>query len=175
MSRRGKFFDSEYRAGYAESFLDSRIATQIRVLREQRGWTQAQLAEAAGMKQSRICALEDANYSSWSVTTLKRLARAFDVPLDVEFGTFGRLLREASTFNRESLQRPEFAKDPAFALDRYAQSSGMDASSTAEDTAQFLGQIVGYKPRPAAKVLLFEPPVPKVIDNHHAPLITQTA
>lgn len=175
MSRRGKFFNSEYRAGYAESFLDTRIATQIRVLREQRGWTQAQLAEAAGMKQSRICALEDANYSSWSVTTLKRLARAFDVPLDVEFGTFGQLLREVSTFNRDSLQRPEFAKDPAFALDRYTQAPGMDSGARTEDTAQFLGQIVGYKPRPTAKVLLFEPAMPRVIDIQDDPLITRTA
>jgi transcriptional regulator with XRE-family HTH domain len=35
------------------------IAAQIKVLREQRGWTQKELADVSGMKQERICALED--------------------------------------------------------------------------------------------------------------------
>lgn len=114
MKKPKKFRNREYRASYAESFLDTFIATQIRVLREQRGWTQGELAEAAGMKQSRICALEDANYSRWSTTTLKRLARAFDVPLRISFGTFGEFLRETTNFNRASLERAEFDADPAF-------------------------------------------------------------
>ena len=109
-SRREQFRDREYRATYAESFLDTSIATQIRVLREQRGWTQAQLAEKAGMTPSRISALESADSSKWSIGRLKRLARAFDVPLNVMF----TLLTDVSGFNRASRERPEFAKDPAF-------------------------------------------------------------
>lgn len=114
MSRRDKFKDRDYRAAYAESVLDTAIATQIRVLREQRDWSQERLAEAAGMQQSRISALEDANYSGWSIKTLKRLARAFDVPLLVEFGTFGRLLNDVDNLRRASLERPSFADDPKF-------------------------------------------------------------
>jgi transcriptional regulator with XRE-family HTH domain len=124
MSRKQKFQDREYRATYAESFLDTTIATQIRVLREQRGWTQGELADYAGMKQSRISALEDANYSGWGVKTLKRLARAFDVPLNVTFGSFGRLLSEIDQFNRRALERPAFKDDPAFvATAGYQQES----------------------------------------------------
>lgn len=61
------------------------------------------------MKQSRISALEDADYSKWSIGTLKRLARAFDVPLNVTFGTFGGLLIDISRFSRGALERPEFS------------------------------------------------------------------
>lgn len=116
-SKRDKFREREYRGSYAESFLDTSIATQIRVIREQRGWTQAQLAEAAGMLQSRISALENANYSKWSIGTLKRLARAFDVPLNVAFGTFGSLLADINAFGRKSLERASFDDDPAFGAD----------------------------------------------------------
>ena len=130
MTRREKFTDREYRASYAESFLDTFIATQIKVLREQRNWTQQQLAEAGGMQQSRISALEDANYSRWSIATLKRLARAFDVPLNVSFGTFGALVLNAREFSRESLQRAPFEKDPAFQATVIIENG---ATTTADD------------------------------------------
>jgi transcriptional regulator with XRE-family HTH domain len=125
-----KFRDEEYRHSYAASLLDTFIATQIRVLREQREWTQAQLAERTGMKQSRISAIEDANYSGWSTKTLKRLARAFDVPLLVSFGTFGRLLGGLNEFNRADLERPTFDNDPAFALDARLTQEGSASSES---------------------------------------------
>lgn len=108
------FRDKEYRQVYADSFSDSKIATQIKVLREQRGWTQQQLADAVGMKQSRIATLEDVNYSSWSIRTLRRLAETFDLWLDVEFKEFGAVWPQLQDFNRESLTRRSFADDPAF-------------------------------------------------------------
>lgn len=108
------FRDKEYRQVYAESFSDSKIATQIKVLREQRGWTQQQLADAAGMKQSRIAALEDVNYSSWSIRTLRRLAQAFDLWLDVEFKEFGAVWLQLRDFSRESLARRSFVDDPIY-------------------------------------------------------------
>lgn len=114
MSRREDLRDREYRAAYADSFLDTLIATQIKVLREQRGYTQAKLAELAGMKQSRISAMEDVNYSSWNTTTLKRLAKAFDLPLFTFFGTFDELLEYTERLSREFLERPAFVQDPSF-------------------------------------------------------------
>ena len=49
---RRDFADPEYAYAYADGFLDSYIATQIKVLRENREWTQARLALEAGMRQS---------------------------------------------------------------------------------------------------------------------------
>jgi len=107
-----EFHDPEYRHAYSTQFVDAKIGTQIKVLREQRGWSQEALAEKAGMKQSRISALESVNYSAWSVNTLRRLAKALDVALDVEFKTFGQQIREMEGFSRESLQAVSFDNDP---------------------------------------------------------------
>jgi len=111
---RGYFQDKETRHIYVDEFLNEYIGTQIKVLREQRGWSQKKLAYETGMKQSRISVLEDVNYYSWSISTLKRLAKAFDVPLNVSFVTFGDRLRDIETFSRKSLERPAFDDDPVF-------------------------------------------------------------
>lgn len=124
------FHDPEYRQAYAEGFSDSKIATQIKVLREQRGWTQQQLADAAGMKQSRIAALEDVNYSSWSLRTLRRLAQAFDVWLDVEFQEFGAIKAQLRHFSRKALGRRPFVEDPAFVETTEQQISGVTSAFT---------------------------------------------
>lgn len=109
-----EFSDKEYRHAYADEFLNSHIATQIQVLREQRGWSQERLAKEAGMKQSRISILENVGYSSWSISTLKRLAEAFDLTLRVSFESFGRCVADVERFNRESLERLSFEEDPEF-------------------------------------------------------------
>jgi HTH-type transcriptional regulator/antitoxin HipB len=111
---REEFNDKEYRHAYAEDWLNTFIATQVKVLREQRHLTQAELAEETGMKQPRIAVLEDINYTSWSINTLRRLALAFDLRLSVKFEDFSSLVYEAEGFGRESLERASFADDGWF-------------------------------------------------------------
>jgi transcriptional regulator with XRE-family HTH domain len=106
--------DKSYRHAYADESLNLSIATQIKVLREQRELRQKDLAELAGMKQSVISRYENVNYSCWSINTLKRLAEAFDVVLDVRFRSFRDLVTLTQGFSRESLQVLEFSKDPYF-------------------------------------------------------------
>src|SRR5437667_10788139 len=110
---RSKFNDKEYRHAYAESFRNSWIAAQIKSIREQRELTQKELAELADMKQARISVLEDVNYESWNVTTLRRLARAFDCDVKVAFTSFADTLRDADKFSAEKLVVPVFDEDPA--------------------------------------------------------------
>ena len=97
--------DPELSEGYAESFLDSYIATQIKVLREQAGLSQRGLAELIGTRQGVVSRIENVNYSKWNLSTLKKLGRAFRVRVKVSFETYGSLLTEVATFSRESLQR----------------------------------------------------------------------
>jgi transcriptional regulator with XRE-family HTH domain len=106
--------DKSYRHAYADESLNLSIATQIKVLREQRELKQKGLAELAGMKQSMISRYESVNYSSWSINTLKKLAEAFDVMLDVRFRSFRDLVILTQGFSRESLQVPSFLDDPYF-------------------------------------------------------------
>jgi transcriptional regulator with XRE-family HTH domain len=109
-----EFQDEEYRHSYAEECLNTMIATQIKILREQREMTQETLAEKTGMKQPRIPLLEDSNYSNWTINTLKRFAKAFDVALSVKFDSFSDVILDFESMSRESLQRPSFANDSAF-------------------------------------------------------------
>ena len=111
------FANKEYRHAYADEFLNESIATQIKVVREQRGWRQVDLAQAAGMKQSMVSRLENVNYSSWSIHTLRKLAWAFDLRLKVTFESFGSLAEDFQSFNRESLLRSRFHADPGFSED----------------------------------------------------------
>jgi transcriptional regulator with XRE-family HTH domain len=111
---RPEFQDAEYRHAYAEECLNTMIAAQIKVLREDRGMTQKQLADMAGMAQPRIPLLEDASYENWTIRTLKRFAKAFDVALSVKFESFSQLISDFEQMNRKSLGRPTFSEDVHF-------------------------------------------------------------
>lgn len=108
---RQEFHDRDYRHAYADESLSTYIATQIKILREQRNLTQQTLADLTGMAQPRIAVLEDINYSSWSINTLLRLAEAFDLRLSVKFETFSSLIPEIEGLARESLERASFDDD----------------------------------------------------------------
>lgn len=109
-----KFHDITYRHTYVEEFTDAYIATQIKVLREQRDWNQTVLAEKAGMHQSQIVTYEDVNNSSWTLRTLKKIAKAFDLVLVVRFESFGKVLPDIGHLEREHLTRESFTDDPVF-------------------------------------------------------------
>jgi len=123
---RVEFRDPEYSEGYAESFLNSYIATQIKVIREQRRMKQSDLAREVGTTQTAISRIENVNYSSWNIKTLKKLARAFRVRLMVSFETYGTLVDEVGRFNRESLQRTEREKDPGLLQRKAPQRAAVD-------------------------------------------------
>jgi transcriptional regulator with XRE-family HTH domain len=120
-----EFQDRDYREAYAEDFLNARVASQIRVLREQREMTQRQLADAIGTKQAGVSRIENVNYSSWNIRTLKKIARALGCRLHISFETYGTLLEEGATFSRKTLQRPKFEDDPAFKPDGRARKDAM--------------------------------------------------
>jgi len=111
-SRREELKNPEYRQAYADDYLNTFVATQIQVLREQRGLTQEELAGLIGTKQPGISRLENVNYSAWNTETLRKIAYALGVRLRISFETYGDLLIESSSFGRRSLQRPKFEQDP---------------------------------------------------------------
>jgi len=99
------FQDKEYAHAYVNEFLNTSIATQIKVLREQRDLTQKQLALKADMKQSRISLLENVFYDKWSILILKKLAEAFDVTLKVSFEEFSDRITDMQNLDRKSFER----------------------------------------------------------------------
>jgi transcriptional regulator with XRE-family HTH domain len=107
------FSDAEYLYAYAEDFLNTKIATQIRVLREQRGLTQEELAKKIGTKQPGIARLENVNYSAWKIETLKKLARAFDVIFIGGFISLSTFIEEEEKFGRKMLEQPRYQDEIA--------------------------------------------------------------
>lgn len=114
MRLRRQFEDPEYRNSYLESFLNSSISGQIKALREREEWSQEKLAEKVGSKQPSICRLERADYASWKLTTLLKLARAFDLALSVKFVSYGEAIEDVVRFRENRLLCPSFKDDPAF-------------------------------------------------------------
>lgn len=108
-----EFGDKDYAHAYMEEHVNMALAAQIKVLRESRKLTQTELAELAGMKQERISALEDVDYESWTIKTLRKLARAFDVHLSVSFSPFSKGILDVVNLSRETLSIPSRSDDLA--------------------------------------------------------------
>jgi transcriptional regulator with XRE-family HTH domain len=135
-----KLRSREYRAEFAEALLDDTIALQIRTIRESRNLSQAELARRAGMKQGAISRIESSDYGKWSVSTLKRIARALDVPLLVRFESWGRLIEAATHFTRADLYVPTFEEDSVFAAaDRTVAKLSVTAALTGVNYAPEIG------------------------------------
>lgn len=111
---RSEFENESVRYAYTDAFINAYIAAQIKTLREDYPLSQKQLAEKIDTKQSGISRLENANYSSWKVATLRKLARALGVRLRISFEEFGTLIPEIEHFNKASLKRRRFSEDPIF-------------------------------------------------------------
>jgi HTH-type transcriptional regulator/antitoxin HipB len=130
----------EFSEGYAESFQDAYVATQIKVLREQHQLTQAKLAEKLHTTQTVISRIENVNYSAWNISTLKKLARAFRVRLKVSFETYGSLIHDMEHFTREDLQRIPREEDPELlGSDEERNSSAAVLGTGAADCAKISG------------------------------------
>jgi len=61
-------------------------------MRDGQGWRQQELAEKVGTNQNAISRLENPFYGKPTITTLKRIAAAFDVALVVRFVPFSQLI-----------------------------------------------------------------------------------
>jgi transcriptional regulator with XRE-family HTH domain len=84
------------RVKFVASHVDKGIAYQIRALRDRQELSQEQLAEMVGMNQNAISRLESPKRGRPTITTLKRLAEAFDVALVVHFVPFSQHLKWVS-------------------------------------------------------------------------------
>jgi transcriptional regulator with XRE-family HTH domain len=94
--------DKEYRHGLVTAQIEVDLPFQIRALRKQRNLTQPELAELTGMKQPRFPLMEKPGGARFTLETLRRLAKAFDVALIVKFAPFSELLEWSENFYPDS-------------------------------------------------------------------------
>jgi transcriptional regulator with XRE-family HTH domain len=86
---------AQERDAFVQAEVATALAHQIRAIRMQRGWSQAQLAQRMGTKQHVVSRLEDPSYGRCSLQTLFLLSRAFDVGLKVGFVSFVAMLKDS--------------------------------------------------------------------------------
>ncbi len=70
--------DPARRQEFFRTITQDDIAAQIRALRKARDLTQINFAALAGMKQSAVSRIEQAEYASWTLATLFKVAAALD-------------------------------------------------------------------------------------------------
>lgn len=93
--------DTDYRQAAMESTVENLIAWQVRVNREEREMTQAELAALMGTGQPAISKLEDTQGGDVLLSTLFKAAHAFDCALLVRFVEY----EQFATYTRDV--RPE--------------------------------------------------------------------
>lgn len=125
----------EYREAFVESEISVGIPFQIRAMREGRDWTQKDLADRSGKLQSVISQLEDPGYGRLTLSTLRRLAAAFDVGLMVRFVPFSELAGRASNLSPDDMNVASFSDDAG--IERKT-SSGTEARIVAESSSSEL-------------------------------------
>ena len=134
--------DKEIRDFFVSDHINVGIPLQVRALREQRGWTQKELAERAGMKQERISAIENPNYkNAFTLSTLIRLASAYDVALIVRFVPISELVKWELDLSPEKLEAVSFDEDPYF---KPRPSLTGTAYATATGTNYITATATGY-------------------------------
>jgi predicted transcriptional regulator len=70
-----------------------RLAERLREMREKQDLSQEEVANRIGTKRSVIARLEKPGYQKYTLTTLKRVARAMGYSIRVEFVPFGRVAK----------------------------------------------------------------------------------
>lgn len=100
--------DAEYRHAAMEASIEAMVAWQVRVNREERGMTQAELASAMGTGQSAISKLEDPEGGDVQLSTLVRAAHAFDCALLVRFVDYTEFAAQTADVRPERLYAEPF-------------------------------------------------------------------
>jgi transcriptional regulator with XRE-family HTH domain len=114
MTKMEQLFRSLEDAAYRRAFADdvgTGLAFQTRLLREDRGWTQEEMAARMGKSQATISQWENPAYGSYTLNTLKELAGAFDVALMVRFAPFSEIVEWSVGLTSVRLAPPSFEEE----------------------------------------------------------------
>jgi transcriptional regulator with XRE-family HTH domain len=106
----GSLQDEEYRREFGTDVAPS-LAFQIRLIREKYGWTQEELAHRLGKRQESISQWENPDYGRYTLSTLKDMAKAFDVALIVRFAPYSELVDWKVNMQTQSLAVPSYTEE----------------------------------------------------------------
>lgn len=100
-----------YRDTYVAENVRTGLAYQIRALREQRGWSQKDLADRLDTADSVISRVEDPDYGRVTLKTILEIGAAFDVAVLVQYVSFPEMLFKTRDVSPKALEVRSF--DPS--------------------------------------------------------------
>lgn len=105
---------AEARDAYVQAEVTTALSHQIRAIRQQRGWSQGELAERLETTQAVVSRLENPDYGRHSLQTLLQLSKAFDTGLQVRFVSLVTMLKETFHPNHADRLVPTFEEEAPF-------------------------------------------------------------
>lgn len=106
-----KFADKEYRDNFVQEYIFSRVPLKIKSMRDARDMSQQDLGQMAGIAQPWVSKLEDPNYGRLTLSTLLKIASAFDVALHVDFVPFSEILNRSTLLSEDDFAVPSYDSD----------------------------------------------------------------
>lgn len=100
--------DDEFRNGFVADHVRTRFALLVRTLREQRGWSQAELGQRLGKPQSVVSRLENPDYGKITLQTFIEVAAAFGLPIYIDMPDWDEWFRLMSDMSIQNLERDSF-------------------------------------------------------------------
>jgi transcriptional regulator with XRE-family HTH domain len=114
--------DDDLRNGFMADHLRTRLALLIRTLREQRGWSQAELGHRLDKPQSVVSRLEDPDYGKVTLKTLFEVAVAFELPLYIDMPNWDEWFRLMSDMSTRNMQRQGFSSSRLVTLGNWQKA-----------------------------------------------------
>ena len=120
----------EFRRSFKRAEIATGIAFQLRALMDERNWNQRKLAAEARIAAPLISKYLR-GYENYSVSTLDKLADAFDVSLAVRFEPYSDLVNYHVDLSPEHILVPSYSKDRAL---HEMQSDSLLEAAAADQT-----------------------------------------
>lgn len=99
------------RKEYVEAELLNGVSHQIRVLRQERGWSQTVLARRLKTTQGVVSRLEDPSYGRYSIKTLLELGAVFDVAFFARFLPFSKFMQTTWDTREENFVAAPYSEE----------------------------------------------------------------
>ena len=106
-----KLSNRDYRDQFAEDDIINGLAFQIRQMRDSREWDQEKLATLMHKTQPQIAQWENPNYGRYTLKTLLKFRKAFDVALLVKFVPFSELVDWTANLTPERQAPPSYSEE----------------------------------------------------------------